>query len=118
MCDKSRHAATACAAINASVKWDVQGRGWRSEKIRRSRAVVAPVVEELSEELATANPGLEFWFGGSWRRGAETIGDLDILIVNASGTLQADLLDPGVALPTTVRWQRIGPRIANGEIAL
>lgn len=91
-------------------------RGWRSEKKRRPRAVVAPYVEKMTVELLSANPGLDFVFGGSWRRGAPIIGDIDILIVNESGTLAPDLLNPGVVLPEWVVWQRRGNRIANGDI--
>lgn len=80
--------------------------------------MVAHYVQVLTEELAEDNPGLEFHFGGSWRRGAPVIGDLDILVVTELGTLAPDLLDPGVVLPSVVQWQRSGPRIANGDLLL
>jgi DNA polymerase (family 10) len=72
----------------------------------------------LATELALANPGLEYHFGGSWRRGAPVIGDIDILVITDAGTLAPDLLDPGVILPESVTWQRRGARVANGDMAL
>ena len=89
---------------------------WRSEKLRRPRAFLQPYVDKLTNELSETNPGLEFTIGGSWRRGAEVIGDLDILIVNETGTLSADLLSPGVHLPTCVTYQRRGDKVANGDM--
>jgi DNA polymerase/3'-5' exonuclease PolX len=71
----------------------------------------------LAEELADDNPELDFHFGGSWRRGAPVIGDLDIL-VTSEDPISATLMSPGVILPSAVRWQRTGPRIANGELDL
>ena len=68
--------------------------------------------------MSDDNPGLEFHFGGSWRRGAPVIGDLDILVITEQGTLSPDLLDAGVLLPSVVTWQRSGPRIANGDLML
>lgn len=98
----------------------MQGRGWRSEKVRRPRGVVRPFVEELSRELHELNPGrdLEFHVSGSWRRQAPVIGDLDIIVVTESGVLAPDLLDPGVELPRSVDWQRNGSKIANGDLRL
>lgn len=92
--------------------------GWRSEKKRRPREDVVPYVEQLAEELAASNPGLEFHLGGSWRRGAPVVGDIDVLLVNEAGNLAADLISPGVNLPEWVVWQRRGNRIANGDILL
>ena len=91
---------------------------WRSAKVRRPREAIARYVQVLTEELADDNPGLEFHFGGSWRRGAPVIGDLDILVISDQGTLSPDLLDPGVVLPSVVTWQRSGPRSANGDLML
>lgn len=92
---------------------------WRSPKQKRPREAVAHIVQALTEELADDNPGLRFLFGGSWRRGAELIGDLDIVITTESGRLAPDLLDPeGVHLPSVITYQRLGPKIAQGDIAL
>jgi DNA polymerase/3'-5' exonuclease PolX len=93
-----------------------RGNSWRSEKKRRPREEVTPYVEQLAAELAVSNPGLEFYLGGSWRRGAPVIGDIDVLIVNEAGNLAPDLVSPGVELPEWVVWQRRGNRIANGSI--
>ncbi len=71
----------------------------------------------ILEELADDNPGLEYHVGGSWRRGCETVGDLDVLVISDS-PLTPTLLDPGIVLPSVVNWQRSGPRIANGDMEL
>jgi DNA polymerase/3'-5' exonuclease PolX len=36
--------------------------------------------------------------------------------VITDGLLAPTLLDPGVILPSFVRWDRLGPRIANGDL--
>ena len=89
---------------------------WRSEKLRRPRAFLQPYVDKLTNEISELNPDLEFTIGGSWRRGAEVIGDLDLLIVNDAGTLAPDLLSPGVRLPTCVTYQRRGDKVAQGDM--
>ena len=95
------------------------GNAWRSEKVRRPRDAVADYVQLLTEMLADENVGLRFEFGGSWRRGAELVGDLDIVIVTESGRLAPDLLDPvGVVLPDVITYQRLGPKIAQGDLPL
>jgi DNA polymerase (family 10) len=71
----------------------------------------------LNEEISDDNPGLEVHFLGSWRRGAPLIGDLDFLVVS-EGQLSATLFDDGIVLPSVVTWQRLGPRIANGDLLL
>jgi DNA polymerase (family 10) len=71
----------------------------------------------MLEELADDNAFLEFYVAGSYRRGRETLGDLDILVISES-PLTPSLLDPGVMLPSLVTWQRSGPRIANGDLML
>lgn len=85
--------------------------------MRRPRAEVEPYLMAVLEELADDNPGVEYHVGGSWRRGAESIGDLDILLIH-DGPLTATLFEPGVVLPSLVTWQRSGPRIANGDLHL
>jgi DNA polymerase/3'-5' exonuclease PolX len=82
---------------------------WRSEKVRRTRAEVQPIADALASEIRELNPGLEFHFGGSWRRGAESIGDLDLLLVTEDGTMQ------GVVLPPFVVVQRSGSRMTQGD---
>jgi DNA polymerase (family 10) len=63
------------------------------------------------------NPGIELYAGGSWRRGAQVIGDVDLLVISEE-PLTPSLFDPGVILPSCVTWQRRGPRIANGDMWL
>jgi DNA polymerase (family 10) len=98
----------------------MQGQGWRSEKIRRPRAAVEPYVRLLLAQFVSANPDNppELHVAGSWRRGADPVGDLDIVVVNGAGSLADDLMGPGVRLPTLVEWQRHGEKIANGTIPL
>lgn len=91
---------------------------WRSEKLRRPRAAIQPVIDELASELSENNSGLEFHFGGSWRRGAKVIGDIDILIVTETGSLNPNLLDPGVQLPPSIVYQRFGDKVAQGDVLL
>jgi DNA polymerase/3'-5' exonuclease PolX len=83
---------------------------WRSEKIRRPRALIAPWVRELEARLAD----LEVHVCGSWRRNAPEIGDLDVLIITPDGTLP-DLTDTMAGL---VDIERGGPALANGNIEL
>lgn len=68
------------------------------------------VLEELSDD----NPDVEYVVGGSWRRGCELTGDVDILLIH-NGPLTPTLFEPGIILPSLVTWQRSGPRIANGD---
>lgn len=88
---------------------------WRSEKIRRPRALVQPFVDKIASEMPD---GVEFHFGGSWRRGAPIVGDLDILVVVEGGTFDASLFSPGVQLPPSVTVQRSGPKVVNGDLTL
>jgi DNA polymerase (family X) len=101
----------------ANVELDMPQQSWRSQKVRRPRHEIEPCISRLAEELSERNPGaLEFHFGGSWRRGAPVIGDIDILIVTETGLLSADLLSEGVELPGCVTYQRSGPKIALGSM--
>lgn len=97
----------------------MSGRIWRTEKVRRPRALVGPDVRLLTTQLVTANPDceLDFVVAGNWRRGADFVGDLDLVGVTETGTLTADLLAAGVRLPTCVEWQRLGSKIAGGSMA-
>jgi DNA polymerase/3'-5' exonuclease PolX len=92
---------------------------WRSEKIKRPREQVAHYVQILTEELADENPGLDFTFCGSWRRGAEFVGDLDVVCLSES-LFTPSLWDDGIHLPDLpgLTYQRQGPRIAAAELAL
>jgi len=90
---------------------------WRSPKIKRPRSTVEPFLLAVLEELADDNPGVEYAVGGSWRRGCESIGDIDILVLH-DGPLAPNLFEPGIVLPSLVTWQRSGPRIANGDLRL
>jgi len=55
---------------------------------------------------------------GSWRRGAPTIGDIDIVVITESGELSPNLLDEGVRLPKSFDAQRSGPKVAQGDLVL
>lgn len=88
---------------------------WRSAKVRRPREVIAPIVQALVEEFSDDNPGVELFVGGSWRRNASLIGDLDLLVIS-DYEITPSLIDPGIVLPSVVTWQRLGPRIANGDL--
>lgn len=81
--------------------------------------MVAHYVQVLTEEIADENPGLEFTFCGSWRRGAELVGDLDVVCLSES-TFTPNLFDPGITLPSLPRlsYQRQGPRLAAAEFEL
>lgn len=92
---------------------------WRSQKIKRPREVVEPYVQILTEELADDNPDLEFTFCGSWRRGAQEVGDLDVLVISDS-LFTPNLFEDGVMLPSLpgLTYQRRGPRLAAAELLL
>lgn len=95
-------------------------QSWRSEKVRRPRSVIEPYVELLLDQFAERNVHAlpELHVAGSWRRGADPIGDIDVIVVNEEGRLTADLLNPGVLLPACVEWERSGDKIANGSILM
>ena len=42
--------------------------------------MVAPYVQRLIKEFSDNNPGIELHVGGSWRRGASVICDVDLLV--------------------------------------
>lgn len=92
-----------------------QRNGWRSPKVRRARAEVQPFVNLLMSEMA---PSVEYYLLGSWRRGAPTIGDLDVLIVTESGEMGENLFGPGVQLPASFVAQRHGAKVAQGDLVL
>lgn len=81
--------------------------------------MVAHYVQVLTEELADENPGLEFHFCGSWRRGADPVGDLDVVCLSES-LFTATLFEPGIVLPSLpgMTYQRTGPRLAAAELLL
>jgi DNA polymerase (family 10) len=88
---------------------------WRSPKVRRPREQVQPFVDLLTEQMI----GVEFQLLGSWRRGAPTVGDLDVLIVTPSGEMSGNLFDQdAVELPASFRAQRRGPKVAQGDLVL
>lgn len=72
---RCKHLAVAMAHIPV-----VESKTW-SEKKRHERADCEPVVKKVSDILL-GTPSVEnFVFCGSYRRGKETIGDLDILVL-------------------------------------
>ncbi|MET8149403.1 hypothetical protein ACIBSW_34625 [Actinoplanes sp. NPDC049668] len=74
-----------------------------------------PFVELLTAELPT---DIEWHLMGSYRRNAEVVGDLDVLVVTEDGELAGDLWKPGITLPPSVDWDRMGPKIAQGSLFL
>jgi len=57
-------------------------------------------------------PDVDWTVGGSWRRMAETIGDLDIMIVTPDGTLN------DVELPRSFHAQHQGPQVVQGDLVV
>lgn len=88
--------------------------GWRSDKVKRPREVVAPYANALKQWFE--NQGLTVELGGSFRRGAAMVGDVDVVIQTES--LEPSLLQPGVKFPDKVRWDRMGPQVAQGSLVL
>jgi DNA polymerase/3'-5' exonuclease PolX len=98
----------------------MQGHSWREAKIKRPRAVIEPHLRLLLSQFVASNPEAppDLHVVGSWRRGADPVGDIDLVIVTPSGEMTADLMSPGVRLPTLVEWSRHGARQAHGSIHL
>lgn len=98
----------------------MNGRSWRDAKTKRSRADIEPHLRLLLGQFVSANPVAppDLHVVGSWRRGADPVGDIDLVIVTPSGEMTADLMNPGVRLPTLVEWSRQGARQAHGSIRL
>lgn len=80
---------------------------WRSEKVRLTQEQVRPLAVALRLEMHRLNPDLEFHFGGSYRRGAQTVGDLDTVCVVESLT--------EVIFPESVTIHRGGVLTAQGD---
>jgi len=99
----------------------MQGQGWRSPKVRRPREAVAPLIEAVREALYDDNLGVDFevTFCGSWRRGCEYVGDLDVLILSQT-QLTPTLFDLGIRLPGLpgLTYQRWGARLAAAEVKM
>ena len=74
------------------------------------------VVQELREHFRGCKSIEQLEFGGSYRRGKETVGDLDILIVAANPTEAMDRLAsfPEVTQIQTRGETKMSVRIANG----
>jgi DNA polymerase/3'-5' exonuclease PolX len=78
-----------------------------AEKVRRPRAEVQPVVDAIAE-WAESEVGDQWEVGGSWRRGSEVIGDIDVVLFYP--TLAA------VELPEQFVPERMGGAIAQGDM--
>lgn len=76
---------------------------------RRPRAEAEPFARELLDGTKGAD---EVIIGGSWRRGCSMIGDVDVLVVTATGTLD------GVAMPAAFARREGGPRVMHGTVTL
>jgi hypothetical protein len=57
-------------------------RRWRSAKTRYSREDAQSFVDHIVRGMP---PGSDFTIGGSWRRGAPTVGDLDVMVPARGG---------------------------------
>jgi len=82
---------------------------WRSDKVRRPLAEVKKFVEVLTQEIPA---GVEWHLGGSISRGAPTIGDLDVVFITESGTLE------GIDLPKSFEPERKGDKISQGDLVV
>jgi len=89
--------------------------GWRSEKRRLPRGVAKRFADYFAARM---DPEVEWHFGGSYRRGAPEIGDLDIVVVTESGSLEGDLFEPAVRLPDAIVWQRGRKKARFGDLTL
>ena len=89
--------------------------GWRTEKVRQPRAVADRFARYIAERMPT---DVEWHFGGSYRRRAPVIGDIDFIVVNAQGRLDGDLFNTPVDLPEGIVWQRSGKGAAFGDLTL
>ena len=65
--------------------------GWRTEKRRLPREVAQRFADYFAELM---DSDVEWHFGGSYRRGAAEVGDLDIVVVTESGSLEGSLFEP------------------------
>lgn len=83
----------------------------KTEKVRRPLAEVKPFIDLLTEELPDP-VDVEWHFGGSYKRGAPMIGDLDVMIVLPDGILRDDLL------PKSFQPESKGDKKAMGNLAL
>lgn len=89
--------------------------GWRTEKRRLPRKVAQRFADYFAERM---DPDVEWHFGGSYRRGAAEIGDLDIVVVTESGSLEGNLFEPAVHLPEAIVWQRGRKKARFGDLTL
>ncbi len=88
------------------------------QKLPRPREVVAPAVRLLTEQLSAANPGLEWHVAGSWRRGAPGHRGHRRHPREPGRNHAPDLFSSGVVLPTAVTIQRLGEKIAQGDLPM
>lgn len=61
------------------------------EKQRMPREAAAPFFGLVEHQMPRY---IEWMFGGSWRREAETVGDMDVLVVTATGTFDGFRFPP------------------------
>lgn len=87
---------------------------WRSEKVRQPYEVAKVFADYIAQRMPA---GVEWHFGGSYRRHADQIGDIDFVVVTESGLLD-DGLFGGVQLPAEIEWQRGGKAAAFGDLTL
>jgi DNA polymerase/3'-5' exonuclease PolX len=77
------------------------------------------VADLFAQYIADRMPSDVGWhFGGSYRRRAPVIGDIDFIVVNEQGRLDGDLFHAAVELPEGIVWQRSGKGAAFGDLTL
>lgn len=77
----------------------------KNERPRLTREEAAPLVGAVCGMLDALN--VEYHLAGSWRRGSETVGDLDVLIVG----------EPVDAFELPLAYSRRGPKTCSGDYA-
>jgi DNA polymerase/3'-5' exonuclease PolX len=79
-------------------------------KVRRPREMVAATVESITRDLHAE--GIEHVWCGSWRRGEELVGDLDLLVVTDDElymvALPDDIASPTAAYQSSTTTSRCG----------
>lgn len=79
------------------------------EKVRRPRAEVQPFVDLLFREMPE---DADWHLGGSWRRGAEQIADLDVMVITDTGMFG------DFRFPPSFQAEVSGEQLTRGDLHL